>query len=118
MIIHWSCGIHKGHTGRIPGQHGAVSLTEGEWPSWYENGKPSSLGTFKNGDKTGLWKYWDEAGWLKTEVTYTETGNLRTDYYPTGKRKATGMFVQSGKIGTWTYWDINGKEKAKLSKDN
>jgi antitoxin component YwqK of YwqJK toxin-antitoxin module len=93
-------------------------LTEGEWPSWYENGKPSSLGTFKNGDKTGLWKYWDEAGWLKTEVTYTETGNLRTDYYPTGKSKATGMFVQSGKIGTWTYWDINGKEKAKLSKDN
>src|SRR5262245_59755790 len=32
---------------------------EGECPSWYEDGKPSSLGTFKNGSKVGLWKYWD-----------------------------------------------------------
>jgi hypothetical protein len=86
---------------------------EGEWPSWYENGKPSSLGTFKNGNKTGFWKYWDEAGWLKTEVTYTEAGNYRTEYYPTGKKKATGKSVRSGKIGAWTYWDGSGKEKAK-----
>lgn len=91
----------------------AYGNAEGEWPSWYENGKPSSLGTFKNGNKTGLWKYWDEAGWLKTEVTYTETGNIWTEYYPAGKKKATGKSVRSGKFGLWTYWDSNEKVKAK-----
>ncbi len=91
---------------------------EGEWPSWYENGKPSSLGTFKNGNKTGLWKYWDEAGWLKTEVTYSETGNLLTEYYPTGQKKATGESLRSGKIGVWTYWDARGTEKAKCDFGN
>ena len=91
---------------------------EGEWPSWYENGKPSSLGKFNNGTKAGLWKYWDEAGWLKTEVTYTDTGNLWTEYYPTGKRKATGKSLRSGKTGVWTYWDSNGKEKAKCDFGN
>ena len=84
---------------------------EGEWPSWFENGKPSSLGTFNNGSKIGLWKYWDEAGWLSTEVTYAETGSLWTEYYPTGKTKATGRSLRRGKIGLWTYWDADGKEK-------
>jgi hypothetical protein len=91
---------------------------EGEWPSWHENGKPSSLGTFKNGSKMGLWKYWDAAGWLKTEVTYTETGNRWTEYYPTGKKKATGESLRSGKVGVWTYWDTSGKEKAKCDFGN
>lgn len=91
---------------------------EGEWPSWYENGKPSSLGTFKNGNKTGLWKYWNEAGRLKSEVTYTEAGNLWTQYYPTGQKKATGQSLRSGKIGVWTFWDTRGKEKAKCDFGN
>jgi antitoxin component YwqK of YwqJK toxin-antitoxin module len=100
--------------GQMEGKESYVyGNAEGEWPSWYENGKPSSLGTFKNGSKIGLWKYWDEAGWLKTEVTYTEIGNLWTQYYPTGKKKAAGKTVQSGKIGKWTYWDSNGREKAR-----
>ena len=85
---------------------------EGEWPSWYENGNRSSLGRFSKGKKTGLWKYWDSDGWLKTEVTYTDKGDLRTDYYASGQKKATGTFVETGKIGQWVYWDDSGKEKA------
>lgn len=86
---------------------------EGKWPSWYENGNRSSLGGFSKGEKTGLWKYWDSDGWLKTEVTYTDKGNLRTDYYPSGQKMAVGVFAQSGKIGQWVYWDASGAVKAR-----
>jgi hypothetical protein len=86
---------------------------DGDTPSWYENGKQSSHGLFKNGSKVGLWKYWDEKGQLSTDVTYSGDGHVRTDYYPNGKMKASGTVKSSGKIGKWTYWDDSGKEKAR-----
>ncbi len=106
-------------SGQMEGKEFYVfGAAEGEWPSWYENGKPSSLGTFKNGTKSGLWKYWDASGWLKTEVTYSENGNLWAEYYPSGKKQAAGASLRSGKIGKWTYWDKNGTVKAECDFGN
>lgn len=69
----------------------------------------SSLGEFDNGKKRALWKYWDEHGRLKAEVTYGANGNRCVYYYASGQKKAVGAFTPSGKIGQWTYWDQNGK---------
>lgn len=85
----------------------------GVWPSYYENGHMSSLGGWESGRKKGLWKYWDEEGWLKTEVTYSEFDYSQTDYYPSGQKKAVGTSARTGKIGKWIYWDRNGNEKAR-----
>jgi MORN repeat variant len=85
----------------------------GVWPSYYENGHMSSLGEWESGHKKGSWKYWDEEGTLKTEVTYSEFDYARTDYYPSGRKKAMGVSTQSGKTGKWTYWDQSGNEKAR-----
>jgi len=85
---------------------------EGVWPSYYENGHMSSLGSFAEGRKIGLWKYWDNGGRLRTEVSYSENGNSRTDYYASGQKKDVGVVTRSGKIGKWIYWDQSGQEKA------
>ena len=31
---------------------------DGEIPSWFANGKQSSLGSFKNGKRVGPWTFW------------------------------------------------------------
>lgn len=126
MIVRWCEIQHDGRllyhgpvwrwhrNGQMAGKERYVyGSAEGEFPSWYENGKRSSLGNFSKGSKVGLWKYWDPEGRLKTEVTYTDKGNKRTDYYPSGQKMATGTSTKSGKIGMWIYWDAAGKEKAR-----
>jgi len=85
----------------------------GVWPAYYENGHMSSLGAWENGEKRGVWKYFDEEGSLKTEVSYADEGNSRTEYYASGQKKAVGVFTRGGKIGKWTYWEANGSEKSR-----
>ena len=82
----------------------------GVWPSYFENGKRSSVGAFEGGLKRGLWRYWDESGWLKEEVDYSDQGNTCTFYYPSGRKRASGTFTRSGKIGEWISWAENGTE--------
>lgn len=85
---------------------------EGLWVTYHENGKMAALGKWKNGRKTGPWKYWNDDGSLREEVTYTNEGNHKVSYYPSSKKKSDGSFLASGKIGKWVYWDEGGKEKA------
>jgi hypothetical protein len=101
-------------SGKLEGKEYYVNgAAAGVWPSYYENGHMSSLGALKSGRKMGLWKYWDEGGRLRTEVTYSKFDYVRVDYYSSGRKKAVGVAAESGKIGEWTYWDRNGNEKAR-----
>jgi hypothetical protein len=84
----------------------------GLWVTYHQSGKMAALGEWKDGHKTGLWKYWNDASGLRNEVTYTGESNHQTVYYPSGSKKSDGTFISSGKIGKWIYWDENGKEKA------
>jgi len=87
----------------------------GVWPSYYENGKRSSVGALERGQKRGLWKYWDESGWLKEEVNYSDQGNICTFYFRSGRKRASGTFTRSGKIGEWISWAENGTEIARCN---
>ena len=42
----------------------------GDCISYYENGKPKVKGSFKNGEKSGVWKHYTEDGTLNNEVNY------------------------------------------------
>jgi hypothetical protein len=86
---------------------------EGETPSWYENGTPSSRGTFRDGNKIGTWRYWDESGHLTTEVSYSPQRNSLTTYYPSGHKRAVGAFVNGAKVGAWIFWHPDGTERAR-----
>lgn len=43
---------------------------EGVFQSWYENGQLKEIGEYKDGDKIGVWKYYDENGNLIKEEKY------------------------------------------------
>jgi hypothetical protein len=101
-------------SGKLEGKEYYVNgVAVGVWPSYYENGKRSSVGALEKGHKRGLWKCWDEAGWLKEEVDYSDRGNVCTFYYPSGRKRASGTFTRSGKIGEWISWAENGTEVAR-----
>ncbi|MCG8404667.1 MAG: hypothetical protein MI923_05655 [Phycisphaerales bacterium] len=34
----------------------------GHWATYHQNGQMASDGFYENGEKTGIWKYWDEHG--------------------------------------------------------
>jgi MORN repeat protein len=86
---------------------------DGEIPSWFANGKQSSLGSYKNGKRVGPWTFWDEEGRIKVKVTYDEAGAARTDFYPSGKKLAAGSFKDGAKLGLWVYFNEDGSEKAR-----
>ncbi len=90
--------------------HGSM---EGEIPSWYENGTRSSLGSFKDGNKIGTWRYWDDSAHLITQVNYTPQRNALTTYYPSGRKRAVGAFIDGAKVGLWIYWSSDGAERAR-----
>lgn len=86
---------------------------DGEIPSWWENGKQSSLGTFRLGKRIGSWKFWDEQGRIKFEVRYGDAGTMQTEFYPSGAKRATGSFDNGAKLGLWLYFKEDGSEKAR-----
>lgn len=86
---------------------------EGEVPSWFENGTPSSLGSLKAGKRVGLWKFWDEQGRIQTEVTYVDGGASQVTFFPSGGKKASGTFHDGAKLGLWVYFNEDGSEKAR-----
>jgi hypothetical protein len=86
---------------------------DGEIPSWWENGKQSSLGSFRGGKRIGRWKFWDEQGRIKFDVTYGDQGAAKDDYYPSGKKRASGTFNDGAKLGVWVYFNEDGTEKAR-----
>ncbi len=40
-------------------------LMDGEWKTWFENGKLESEFYFDNGNPTGIWKFWNPDGTLQ-----------------------------------------------------
>jgi antitoxin component YwqK of YwqJK toxin-antitoxin module len=88
--------FHKNGTKSMEGRI-SNGLREGEWISWYADGKVWSKGSFKNGlregrglvyypngqvqidgyyengERSGLWKSWDEHGKLISETDYTKS---------------------------------------------
>jgi len=106
-------------SGKLEGKEYYVDgAAAGVWPSYYENGKRSSVGAWEKGHKRGLWKYWDEGGWLREEVDYSDRGNFCTFYYPSGRKRASGIFTRSGKVGEWISWAENGTEQARCNFGN
>lgn len=69
--------------------------------------KPKEIGTFKNNKKDGLWKYFNERGFLIREENYfdgTINGKWHT-YYDNGDLKIEGQYLQGKRVGSWKWYD-------------
>lgn len=48
----------------------AGNLKTGLWKGYYEDGKKEYVGAYRDGEKHGNWKYWDNTGNLSKKVKY------------------------------------------------
>ncbi len=49
---------------------------EGLWTSWYKNGQTDGIGVYANGDYSGVWKWYYDDGKLSAEEEYEQDGKL------------------------------------------
>jgi antitoxin component YwqK of YwqJK toxin-antitoxin module len=65
------------------------NLNQGKWTYYYQSGQVESEGTFKDDLPDGMWKW------------FYENGNLREE----------GSYVKGNREGKWILYDIDGKVK-------
>ena len=54
---------------------GGENLPQGEWMSFYYNGKTKTIGIYKDGKQNGAWKYFDINGAL-INIIYYNNGKI------------------------------------------
>ena len=90
------------------------NVPDGLWIYYYENGNIKMRGRL-NGDKSfGTWKYYYENGKTSMEGELrngTREGNWKF-YYETGLTKSEGNFTAGEKSGIWNYYYEDGIIKA------
>ena len=106
----------------------------GEYISYWENGKMSSSGYFNNGKMDSLWNFWDsngdiegisnwkdglkhgkwtafyESGQIQKESIFHEgeLEGVQFEYHKNGSKAMQAEWANGKKCGTWKYWDNNG----------
>jgi hypothetical protein len=68
---------------------------DGNWFSWYNNGKPWSETSFDNGIKNGPTKTW----------------------YENGQLRYTGQYKNDQKTGIWNFYEESGKQVKQIDYD-
>ena len=83
----WVSEIHY-HPNGSKSMEGPIQngLRNGEWISWYEDGKIWSKGSFKNGNRDGM-------GYI---------------YFPSGKIQIEGSYSDGNRAGLWRSYDERG----------
>ena len=83
---------------------------DGEYKSWFSNGKQSANWQIKNGKEDGFIQCWYENGNKKKEVTL-ENGienGISKYWFENGKLQSNGQYIDGKQNGVWTYLQLNG----------
>ncbi len=86
---------------------------QGESWCYYEDGKPWSLNTFKDGLNYGPYKTWHENGQLYIQGQFVEgrkTGEWFT-YFSNGSLNTRGFYKEDEKVGIWNSYNLEGTMK-------
>jgi len=100
-------------------KHFEQEVLQGESWCYYEDGKPWSLNTFKDGKYHGLYKTWHENGQLHISGQYIdglEDGEWFT-YYPNGQLNTRGIYKAGKKTGVWSSYNLEGTLKREQNFD-
>jgi antitoxin component YwqK of YwqJK toxin-antitoxin module len=84
-------------------------LRDGLFKSFYQNGHPEYEITFKEDKKNGISKYWSKKGNLKTLKTFKNgfQDGVTQSYYPNGILEEESHF-KNGEYLKSIHWDTNG----------
>ncbi len=71
-----------------------IGAEHGRIISWFENGNPKITGKYKNGGKTGKWKYYHKNGKLESLVTFKngKRNGKYFRYYTDGRKIASAKY--------------------------
>ena len=86
---------------------------QGESWCYYEDGKPWSLNTFKNGLNDGPYKTWHENGQIYIQGQYEKglkSGEWFT-YFANGGLNTRGFYKNDEKVGIWNSYNLEGTMK-------
>jgi len=96
----------------------SLLVKDGMFQYYYSNEKIRDIGTYKDGERIGIWKHFDQNGTLIYEQNYTSL--VRTYYYPDNTILAIGKMKQETETneflffdlaeheGFWVFRDVNG----------
>ena len=78
---------------------------------FYDDSTKRQEGSYKNGERTGLWTYWYPNGNKWSQGVY-ENGienGLKTTWYENGQKYYEGNLKDGNRVGVWKFWDKDGK---------
>ncbi len=79
---------------------------EGNYISFYKNGKKKAEGTFESNYRTGIWSVWDTAGHIHMQRDYSGPFSFR-QIYPPSATPAKEAVQQYSKEGYSEYFQLN-----------
>lgn len=72
--------------------------------------KKKAAGSFLNGEKEGVWKYFFKNGETSGEEVYKNGKSISSaEYYNNSALKSKGIYIEGKPSGIWTYWDVDGR---------
>lgn len=96
-------------------------IEHGTFTKWYENGKIMIQGTYRRGEKDGLWKECLQDGSTTREGMYQNgiKEGLWTIFYPSsGKKHFEGMYRNGKKDGEWIEYGGDGSILVRIIYEN
>jgi antitoxin component YwqK of YwqJK toxin-antitoxin module len=82
--------------------------------NWYKNGQKREEGTFKDGEKDGVWTEWYKNGQKWYEATYKdgEVDGKWTGWWDNGQKKYERTYKDGKNDGLGTWWHENGQKSS------
>jgi len=117
-ILYYKDSTNKVYTGKIKSkvfgkmiEYDVINgLKNGEFKTYFENGKLEMIGRILNNKNTGHWKYFFSSGMLESEGDFKD--DIPNDrwvwYYEMGKIKEEGYFINGKREGEWIAYDSLG----------
>lgn len=89
------------------------NVLEGNYVSYYLNGKVESKGQFSNNETAGIWEFYYETGTLKMRGILKQSANsgLWEYFYENGQKSMEGIINGRNREGEWKTYYENGQIK-------
>jgi len=84
---------------------------------YYENGQLKVTGSFKEGERDGVWEWYYQNGQLDAKEYYKEgkANGVCVEYFENGRLKVNYSFKEGKRDGVWKWYHQNGQLDAKGS---
>ena len=105
-------GYYSGRVPKFEGQYDVNGKETGIWTTYYDTGKMSSRGEFKDGKRVGDWEWGHENGAIREKGRFEDGDEVGTwqSWYPNGSEAGKGDYANGMRTGDWIWKRENGEE--------